>query len=69
MRRAAKALRDPTVLVKQAAAASGYADLVCFCHYFKRYFGVTPRQFRLQTAPWQLSRQTQFEQPMADFNN
>ena len=51
MSRAAIALLDPATEIKQVSAAAGYRDPANFTHDFKRYFGLTPRQFRMHFPP------------------
>lgn len=46
MNRAAELLRDPQLLVKQVAAALGYADPFHFSRNFKNVYGASPNAFR-----------------------
>ena len=46
MNLAAEQLRDPKVLVKEAAAAVGFADPFHFSHAFKNLFGTSPDVYR-----------------------
>ena len=43
---AAERLRDPKVLVKEAAAVVGFRDPFQFSHSFKNIFGTSPDVFR-----------------------
>jgi AraC-like DNA-binding protein len=46
MNKAVEFLNDPTLLVKQVAAAVGYADPYHFSRTFKKTFGVSPKGLR-----------------------
>jgi AraC-like DNA-binding protein len=46
MRKAAALLRSTTLSVKQVTAAVGYSDSSNFVHDFRRFFSVTPREYR-----------------------
>ena len=57
MKFAAERLRDPKVLVKEAAAAVGFRDPFQFSHTFKNIFGTSPDVFRrLQDQQQSLAR-------------
>jgi len=43
---ASELLRDPQLSVTDAALASGYSEVTAFHRAFKRWTGVTPKQFR-----------------------
>lgn len=52
MRRAADCLRDPDAKVYAIAQACGYADTSNFIRVFKRFYGVSPAEYRtLQGGP------------------
>lgn len=46
MRKARELLSDPTMMVKEAAYAVGYEDQFYFNKLFKRFFGISPTEFR-----------------------
>jgi AraC-like DNA-binding protein len=46
MNKAVEFLNDPNLLVKQVAAAVGYADPYHFSRTFKKTFGVSPKGLR-----------------------
>lgn len=48
--RAAEGLRDPRATITGIALALGYRDLATFTHAFRRWTGVSPREFRRQAA-------------------
>jgi transcriptional regulator GlxA family with amidase domain len=46
MKRAKKMLQDPTLRIKEIAAAAGYPDVSNFTHYFRKQYGESPSQSR-----------------------
>lgn len=46
LRRAEKLLLDPSLLVKQVAAAVGYKHVSDFDHHFKAAYGIAPGEYR-----------------------
>lgn len=46
MRKARELLSNPTIMVKEAAYAVGYEDQFYFNKLFKRFFGISPTEFR-----------------------
>lgn len=50
MEKAAELLREYGKAPGEAAAASGYPDVFSFSRMFKRYFGVSPREYQKSTS-------------------
>jgi len=47
--RAAELLQDPTLQIKEAAAAVGYANVSNFNHDFTKYYGESPSRSRISS--------------------
>lgn len=46
MRRAAELLKDPALMVYEVANKAGYENDSYFCLVFKRYYGITPGEYK-----------------------
>jgi AraC family transcriptional regulator of arabinose operon len=46
MARAMELLQDPTLRIKEVAAAVGYSDMSNFTHYFRKQYGRPPSRSR-----------------------
>ena len=51
MNKARELLKDPDMMVKEAAYAVGYDDQFYFNKLFKRFFGVSPTEYRRRFQP------------------
>jgi len=47
MTKAGELLKDKNSYIKEVAAAVGFEDQLYFSRLFKRYYGITPSEYRL----------------------